>query len=74
MTKATTFDFSGTLFRSEDTVSWLRGALEEVGISASDHEIADAAKALEASGGPGRRTHEGCRSARRSPSAADGGR
>lgn len=51
MAKAVIFDFSGTLFRCEDTESWLRGALDQAGIVASDREIADAAAALEASGG-----------------------
>jgi HAD superfamily hydrolase (TIGR01493 family) len=49
--KAVIFDFSGTLFRCEDTVSWLRAVLDQAGIAASDREIADAAAALEASGG-----------------------
>ena len=57
MAKAVIFDFSGTLFRCEDTVSWLRGALAEAGIAASDREIVQAAAALEATGGqPGGHT------------------
>lgn len=57
MAKAVIFDFSGTLFRCEDTVSWLRAVLDEAGIAASDREITDAAAALEATGGqPGGHT------------------
>jgi FMN phosphatase YigB (HAD superfamily) len=33
------FDFSGTLFRCEETGSWLRGALTAAGIHATDPEI-----------------------------------
>lgn len=51
MTKAVIFDFSGTLFRCEDTLSWLRGALEQAGIQATDDEVTRAAAALAASGG-----------------------
>lgn len=51
MAKAVIFDFSGTLFRCEDTVSWLRAALNQAGIQASDDEIAEAAAKLEATGG-----------------------
>lgn len=51
MTKAVIFDFSGTLFRCEDTISWLGAALDQAGIGASDSEIAEAAARLEATGG-----------------------
>jgi HAD superfamily hydrolase (TIGR01493 family) len=49
--KAVIFDFSGTLFRCEDTRSWLRGALTEAGIEAPDAEIDTYAERLAASGG-----------------------
>lgn len=48
--KAVIFDFSGTLFRREDSGSWLRGALAEAGIEASDAEIDVYAERLRASG------------------------
>jgi FMN phosphatase YigB (HAD superfamily) len=49
--KAVIFDFSGTLFRCEDTGSWLRGALAEAGIEAADAEVDAYAERLRASGG-----------------------
>ena len=49
--KAVIFDFSGTLFRCEDTRSWLRGALAEAGIEAPDTEVDTYAERLAASGG-----------------------
>ncbi|MBV9446284.1 MAG: HAD-IA family hydrolase [Streptosporangiaceae bacterium] len=49
--KAVIFDFSGTLFRCEDTRSWLRGALAEAGIDAPDAEITGYAERLRVSGG-----------------------
>jgi HAD superfamily hydrolase (TIGR01493 family) len=51
MTKAVIFDFSGTLFHCEDTESWLRGALGQVGIAATDDEVATYAARLHESGG-----------------------
>jgi len=57
MTKAVIFDFSGTLFHCEDTESWLRGALGQVGIDAADDEVAFYAARLHESGGqPGGRS------------------
>lgn len=49
--KAVIFDFSGTLFRCEDTRSWLRAVLRQAGIEASDTEIAAGAALVEATGG-----------------------
>jgi HAD superfamily hydrolase (TIGR01493 family) len=49
--KAVIFDFSGTLFHCADAASWLRGALAEAGIEASDADIATYAERLRASGG-----------------------
>jgi putative hydrolase of the HAD superfamily len=51
------FDFSGTLFRCEDGPSWVRAALRQAGVAASDAEVQAAAARLAASGGqPGART------------------
>ena len=50
MTKAVIFDFSGTLFRCEDTASWLRAALREAGIGGQEAEIAEAVPRLRAAG------------------------
>lgn len=47
---AVLFDFSGTLFRVESTESWLRAVLAETGLTLSEPELADTAKALEAAG------------------------
>lgn len=49
--KAVIFDFSGTLFRCEDTRSWLRAVLRQADIEASDVEIAAGAALVEATGG-----------------------
>jgi len=38
--KAVIFDFSGTLFRCEETAGWLRATLAGAGIEASEEEIA----------------------------------
>jgi FMN phosphatase YigB (HAD superfamily) len=51
MTRAVIFDFSGTLFHCEDTESWLRGALRQAGLHASDAQVAEYAPRLHASGG-----------------------
>ena len=57
MAKAVIFDFSGTLFRCEDGPSWVRAALAQVRVAASDAEVDAAAARLAASGGqPGART------------------
>jgi putative hydrolase of the HAD superfamily len=57
MTKAVIFDFSGTLFHCEDTESWLRGALGQAGIVATDAEVATYTARLHESGGqPGGRS------------------
>jgi putative hydrolase of the HAD superfamily len=54
---AVIFDFSGTLFRCEDGPSWVRAALRQAGIAASEAEVYAAAARLAASGGqPGART------------------
>ncbi|WP_269856275.1 HAD family hydrolase [Streptomyces sp. RPT161] len=45
--KGCLFDFSGTLFRVEPTERWLRGALAQAGIEASDGDIAEYAERLE---------------------------
>jgi putative hydrolase of the HAD superfamily len=47
---AVLFDFSGTLFRIESTDSWLRAALDEVGLTVSEAELARAAQELEKAG------------------------
>uniref|UniRef100_A0AAU3HQZ0 HAD-IA family hydrolase n=1 Tax=Streptomyces sp. NBC_01393 TaxID=2903851 RepID=A0AAU3HQZ0_9ACTN len=44
------FDFSGTLFRIEDTESWLRAVLAETGHPLPEPELAEKARALEATG------------------------
>jgi len=51
MANAVLFDFSGTLFHCESAESWLRAALEQAGIAASDAEAATWAERLHASGG-----------------------
>lgn len=51
MPNAVLFDFSGTLFHCESAESWLRAALEQAGIVASDAEVAAWAERLHASGG-----------------------
>ncbi|QES40194.1 hydrolase [Streptomyces venezuelae] len=48
--KGVLFDFSGTLFRIESAVSWLRSALAELEVPLSDGESARAAEALERAG------------------------
>ncbi len=48
--KGCLFDFSGTVFRVESTERWLRGALAEAGIAASQEEITRCAGRLEAAG------------------------
>ncbi|GAA1888503.1 HAD family hydrolase [Streptantibioticus ferralitis] len=45
--KGCLFDFSGTLFRVEPTEHWLRGALAQVGIVATEEDIARYAQQLE---------------------------
>jgi FMN phosphatase YigB (HAD superfamily) len=58
--KAVIFDFSGTLFRCEDTRSWLAAVLRQANIEASEAEIALGAALVEATGGqPG--SHSGGR-------------
>ncbi|WND39023.1 HAD-IA family hydrolase [Streptomyces sp. BB1-1-1] len=47
---AVLFDFSGTLFRVESTDAWLRAALADTGVTLSAPELAETARALEASG------------------------
>ncbi|GGW43203.1 hydrolase [Streptomyces lucensis JCM 4490] len=47
---AVLFDFSGTLFRVESTESWLRAVLRETGVALPEHELVQAARALEAAG------------------------
>ncbi|MEV6481950.1 HAD-IA family hydrolase [Streptomyces sp. NPDC051576] len=47
---AVLFDFSGTLFRIESTESWLRAVLRDTGITLSEPELAEAARALESAG------------------------
>lgn len=57
MANAVLFDFSGTLFHCESAESWLRAALDQAGIAASDAEVAQWAERLHASGGqPGGHT------------------
>ncbi|HZP52405.1 HAD-IA family hydrolase [Actinocrinis sp.] len=51
MAKAVLFDFSGTLFHCESAESWLRAALDQAGITASDAEVEVWAERLHASGG-----------------------
>ncbi|CAG7618867.1 HAD family hydrolase [Actinacidiphila bryophytorum] len=54
------FDFSGTVFRIEPCADWLRGALDAVGVEASEDEIAYWAGRLEQSGAqPGGATPAG---------------
>lgn len=48
--KGVLFDFSGTLFRVEDTESWLRAVLAETGHTLTEPELAEKARALEAVG------------------------
>ncbi|MFE4699050.1 HAD family hydrolase [Streptomyces sp. NPDC056738] len=48
--KGVLFDFSGTLFRVEDTESWLRAVLVESGHTLPERELAERARALEAVG------------------------
>ncbi|MEO3762426.1 HAD-IA family hydrolase [Streptomyces sp. B8F3] len=48
--KAVLFDFSGTLFRVEPAVRWLRAVLDAAGIAAGDAAIARYAAALERAG------------------------
>ncbi|MFI0961601.1 HAD family hydrolase [Streptomyces sp. NPDC021080] len=48
--KGVLFDFSGTLFRVEDTPSWLRAVLSETGHTLPEPELAEKARALEAVG------------------------
>lgn len=48
---AVLFDFSGTLFHCESAESWLRAALAQAGIAASDAEVVLWAERLHASGG-----------------------
>ncbi|AKH81156.1 hydrolase [Streptomyces sp. CNQ-509] len=48
--KAVLFDFSGTLFRIEPSVRWLRAALDASGVTADDAAIARYATALERAG------------------------
>jgi HAD superfamily hydrolase (TIGR01493 family) len=50
MAKAVMFDFSGTLFRCEDTRSRLRAVLAARGIEAGQEELADAAHRLQSCG------------------------
>ncbi|MBQ1095956.1 HAD-IA family hydrolase [Streptomyces sp. b94] len=47
---AVLFDFSGTLFRVESTGAWLRASLAGIGVTLSAPELAETARALEASG------------------------
>ncbi len=51
MIEAVIFDFSGTLFRCEDTVLWLRAALAQAGIEAERAQVQAAAQRLIATGG-----------------------
>jgi HAD superfamily hydrolase (TIGR01493 family) len=51
MVNAVLFDFSGTLFHCESAESWLRAALEQARIVASDAEVAAWSERLHASGG-----------------------
>ena len=56
MTSAVIFDFSGTLFHTEDPETWLRGALGLAGVEASEDEVVEYAARLHESGGqPGGR-------------------
>ncbi len=56
MTSAVIFDFSGTLFHTESSEAWLRGALGQAGISAADDAVVEYAARLHESGGqPGGR-------------------
>ncbi|MEV6015013.1 MULTISPECIES: HAD-IA family hydrolase [unclassified Streptomyces] len=48
--KGVLFDFSGTLFRVEDTESWLRAVLAESGHTLPDPELAQKARALDEAG------------------------
>jgi putative hydrolase of the HAD superfamily len=48
--KACVFDFSGTLFRVESALSWLRGALAQVGIEAAEPDVRRYADRLERAG------------------------
>ncbi|WP_326794638.1 HAD family hydrolase [Streptomyces sp. NBC_01808] len=48
--KAVLFDFSGTLFRIEPAVRWLRSALDASGVTADDAALARYAAALERAG------------------------
>ncbi|MET9498732.1 HAD-IA family hydrolase [Streptomyces sp. NPDC006552] len=58
--KAVLFDFSGTLFRVESTASWLRAALDATGVTLSDAEFTQAARALREAGAlPGGTTGPG---------------
>jgi HAD superfamily hydrolase (TIGR01493 family) len=56
MAKAVMFDFSGTLFRCEEAEAWVRAALGQAGLEATDAEVVACAARLAASGGqPGSR-------------------
>ncbi|MFI0239099.1 HAD family hydrolase [Streptomyces sp. NPDC016845] len=44
--KAVLFDFSGTLFRIESAASWLRGGLDELGLTLPEAEFTRAARRL----------------------------
>ncbi|MFF0723997.1 HAD family hydrolase [Streptomyces sp. NPDC004134] len=48
--KAVLFDFSGTLFRIEPAVRWLRAALDASGVAADDAAVVRYAAALERAG------------------------
>ncbi|MFK4104915.1 HAD family hydrolase [Streptomyces sp. NPDC019531] len=47
---AVLFDFSGTLFRIESTVAWLRAVLDEAGLTLAEAELTRAARELESVG------------------------
>ncbi|MYR44425.1 HAD-IA family hydrolase [Streptomyces sp. SID5910] len=47
---AVLFDFSGTLFRIESAVAWLRAVLDDRGLTLPEPELAETARALEAAG------------------------
>lgn len=50
---AVLFDFSGTLFRVEDTASWLGAVLSDAGIAVPPHEFAEHVARLERAGALG---------------------
>ncbi|MEU6117741.1 HAD-IA family hydrolase [Streptomyces sp. NPDC047117] len=58
--KGVLFDFSGTLLRIEPVTSWLRGALDETGITMTEEAFAHTARELDRAGAlPGGSSPEG---------------